>query len=297
MPWLLHYMRIEVFHSTNYMIPLRAFPRHTQGPVKCVVTIHDLIPLIYPQHTPRAMKTRLYPLFKWLMRQVGARADVIITPSSASRADVIKYMHIPAQQHEKVLAIPEGVDARYVPAKKKPADHRTVLYVGRLDPYKNVVNLIEAFSLVHAQLPNVRLQIVGPDDPRYPEARRRSAERGLDPWIDRTGYADAATLLEAYQQADVLALPSRYEGFGLPVLEAMACGTPVVCSRTASLPEVAGDAACLIDPDDVQGLADALIQTLSDPEYADRLKKRGLQRAQHFTWESTARKTLAAYTA
>jgi len=288
--------RLDVFHSTNYMIPLCAFPRRRKGRTACVVTIHDVIPLLFPDHAPKALKTRLFPLFRWLMREVGRRADAIIAVSRSTRADVLRELRLPAEREPQVVVVPNGVAPEFKPAPRAPHGPKTILYVGRLDPYKNVVRLIEAFGRLAAEhVADVRLRIVGADDPRYPEARQRAAALGLGHRLDWTGHVSGGELVQAYQQADVFALPSRYEGFGLTVLEAMACGTPVVCSNTSSLPEVAGDAALFVPPGDVPALAHALRRVLTEPPLWAELSAKGLRQAAPFTWTRTAEQTIKVY--
>ncbi len=296
LPAVLRQARADVFHSPNYMIPLLAFPRSRAGFPRCVVTIHDLIPLLFPEQTPKAKKVRLLPVFRWLMREIGARADTILTVSETSRKDVIEQLGIPEARQPHVLSIPNGVAPEYKPTAKQEAAWRTILYVGRFDPYKNVTGLLRAFARVREiSKSDVRLRIVGPRDPRYPEAPRLAKELGLDPWIQWSGYAAPDELARAYQQADVFVLQSKYEGFGLTVLEAMACGTPVVCSDRSSLPDVAGDAAVLVDPDDIEQVAQAVVGVLDDSRRYGELREKGLRRAAKFTWQRTAEMTLGAY--
>jgi alpha-1,3-rhamnosyl/mannosyltransferase len=292
LPGVIKRQRLDVFHSTNWMIPFGAFPRHRTGRTRCVITIHDMIPLKFPHFTPRALKTRMLPLFRLLLREVAARADRIITVSECSKQDVTELMHLPP---ERVLVIPNGVDRRYVPGPPVTQRPPVILYVGRLDPYKNVDALLRAFSRVLHAVPQARLQIAGPPDHRYPETLALLDELDLQARVDWTGYLSDDELLKAYQQARVTALPSRYEGFGLPVVEAMACGTPVVCSNAASLPEVAGDNALLVGPDDVQGLAQALQQVLTDDALAQKLAQNGPAQAARFDWKHVAQQTRACY--
>jgi len=297
MPSILRRLGADVYHAPNYMIPLRAFPRDRPGPVRCVVTIHDVIPFLFPDHAPRSKKSRLFFFYKRLMKEIPRRADAVVTVSRAAREDVIRHLDIGADRQDAVHAIHNGVSSDFVPAEELLQVHPpTVLYVGRFDPYKNVVALVEAFGrLRKGPVPDARLRIVGTPDPRYPEAMDLARSLGVDHLIEWRGYVDDADLVRSYQTADVLALPSRYEGFGLPVIEAMACGTPVVCSNVSALPEVAQHAAVLVSPDDMQELTDALATVLTDPETAKRLRKLGLLRARAFTWEQTAAKTLAVY--
>ena len=296
LPKIIRMLGLDIFHSPNYMMPLRAFPRHRPGHTRCVVTIHDLIPLLFPQFTPKALKTRLYPVYKRLMIEIGARADGILTVSESSRRDVIERLGIPEARQGNVIAVPNGVAPEYTPTEKKRGAGKWILYVGRFDPYKNVTGLIETFAKVRERctMP-VRLRVVGPADPRYPEAPVRARQMGLDPFIAWDGYVSEGGLVQAYRDADVFVLLSLYEGFGLTVLEAMACGTPVVCSARSSLPEVAGSAAVLVDPDDSAQAAAAIARVLEDVKLAAELREKGVRQAAKFTWMRTATMTMKAY--
>lgn len=294
LPPLLRRLRADVFHSPNYMIPFAAFPRRRRGRSACVITVHDLIPLLFPHYTPRALKTRFFPVFKWVMRQAALRADAIIAPSESTRQDLIEQLC--SGRPESIAVVHQGVTAEYrPPAGKEGGDRPVILYVGRFDPYKNISNLIRAFARIRAEGLDADLRVVGSDDRRYPEARGLARELGVDEHARWDGYLDGDGLLRAYQQADLFVLPSRYEGFGLTVLEAMACGTPVVCGNRSSLPEVVGDAAVTIDPDDVDAIAAAIGAVLRSPGRAARLRAAGLDRAAGFTWRKTAEKTLDVY--
>jgi len=304
LPGLLAEAVLDVFHSPNYMIPLRAFPRGRPGRIRCVTTIHDLIPLMFPAYAPRAWKRRFFLLYRWLMHEVAVRSDLVLTDSRSSRDDVVRHLRLPP---ERVLAIPLGVLPKFQPSTH--ADNRaagwtpggarteqTILWVGRADPYKNLVGLIEAFAALRKQyrLP-VKLRLVGPKDRRYPEASRHAAGLGVADAVTWLGYLPDDRLVSEYQHADVFVQPSRYEGFGLSVLEAFACGTPVICSNKGSLPEVAGGAALIVQPQDMIGLTEAMRRVLTDFRLACDMSARGLRQAQKFTWEATARMTLEAY--
>lgn len=296
MPAFLREHEIEVYHSPNYMIPFHGFPGRGSGLTKCVTTIHDVIPLLFADHAPKSKKARLFPLYKGIMRQVGTRSDAILTVSECSRRDLIDQLELPPERQDNVKTIYNGVNPRYRPSLDEPeAGPPTILYVGRSDPYKNLGCLIEAFHAVREGGIEARLRVIGPSDARYPEPRQRVKALGLDSHVDWAGYMSDDALLRAYQDASVFVLPSRYEGFGLPVLEAMACGTPVVCSNASALPEVAGEAALLFDPSKPDALADAIRKVLTEPGCAKDLRQKGLVRAEEFTWKRTAEKTRAVY--
>ena len=287
LPALLRRLKIDIYHSTNYMMPLLA-----GGGARRVVTIHDLIPLLFRDHAPRSRKARLYPLYRRLMVEVARRADRIIAVSQSTRRDLVEHL---AAAPGKIDVILEGVRPEFQPAPLPAADGPVVLYVGRRDPYKNLPLLVEAFADVVRAVPAARLRVVGPPDDRYPEAPQRARALGLDGQIDWIGYASPEQLVALYRGAAAFVLPSQYEGFGLTVLEAMASGTPVVCSNVSSLPEVVGDAALLVPPGDRAALAGALTSVLTQRTLAADLRLRGLARARRFTWEAAARETIAAY--
>ena len=294
---LLRRLKPDLYHSTNYMIALGAFPKGRRGTIPCVTTIHDVIPLLFPDHAPKSKKARWFRLYRWIMCQIGARADVIVTDSQSSANDIARMLKIPAASCSKIRVVACGVSDRFQPpVQRRPGATQQVLYVGRMDPYKNVTGLIRAFAQAMPSLPGpARLTLAGAPDERYPEAANLARELGVADAVTWTGYLSDADLVELYQQADLLAHPSHYEGFGLQVLEAMACGLPVLCSNAASLPEVAGDAAWLLDPNDTNAWAAALTELLANPERRAELTRAGLERVKTFIWERTARETLAIY--
>ncbi|MCX7591951.1 MAG: glycosyltransferase family 4 protein [Kiritimatiellae bacterium] len=303
LPRKLRQEHVDVFHSPNYMIPLFLFPRHRPGKIRCLVTIHDVIPLVMREQVARSRKARLFPVYQWLMKEVAARADAIVAVSQTAADDIRRHLNIREEEAGKVVTIYNGVSARFRPARSG-AFHRgsdstlpaQILYVGRADPYKNLQVLIRAFERLRQNCARpTRLVIAGARDPRYPEPERLSACLGLDNAIRWTGYVSDEQLVTLYQESAVLVHPSRCEGFGLQVLEAMACGTPVICSNIAVLREVAGDAALFVNPDDVEGLARAIQRVIIDPELARCLSEKGVQRAMLFSWEKAAREMLKVY--
>ncbi len=296
MPSIIRRDQLDIFHSTNFMFPFLPFPPGRRGKIACVVTIYDLIPLLFPEHTPHALKTRFHPVYRRIMREAGRRADMILTISESSREDILKHMTPPNTERDRVVVVYAGVANQFEPADHPERKEKTILYVGRMDPYKNVPGLIRAFSrIVKSGALAARLMIVGPRDARYPEADQIIEQEQLQEFIDWPGYVDEPTIRKAYQEADVFVLPSLYEGFGLPVLEAMASGTPVVCSNRASLPEVAGDAAVLVDPENLDAMKDGILSVLTNPDKAAELRVKGLHRAAQFSWSRTAEETVKAY--
>ncbi|MEX2607762.1 MAG: glycosyltransferase family 1 protein [Kiritimatiellia bacterium] len=294
--WLKH-REVDVYHSTNYMMPLWRFPRHRAGAVKAVITIHDLIPMVYRDHAPKSRKSQLYPVYAWLMRQVAARADRILTVSESSARDVRSLLKLSDSGKKKLRVVYNGLDPVFHEPHDVPRhDPPEILYVGRLDPYKNVPQLVSAFSESIRDLPSgTRLRIIGPPDERYPEAMALARQLDLFPRMDWEGHVDFETLVDAYRRASVVVLPSEYEGFGLPVAEAMACGTPVICSDASSLPEVGGDAARYVPPGDLFALVDALREVLNDKTLRDRMIQKGRAQAVRFQGRTMAEETLKVY--
>ena len=297
LPGFLKKNEIDVYHSTNFMIPLIAFPSGRPGRTKCVITIHDVIPMIFPDHAPKSKKSRMLPFYKILMAEIGRRADMIIADSEASRRDVIKHLRIPIASENKINVIYCGVGDQFkVPENQSSRVEGQVLYVGRLDTYKNVSTLIKAIAEAKkkSDLPII-LIIAGSPDQSNPDLHMTAEELGISDSVRWTGYLTDDELLKLYQQSTLLAHPSRYEGFGLQIAEAMACGTPVVCANAGSQTEVAGDAAVLLDPDDVNGFSESIVSIVSDKNIAENMSRKGLEQAAKFTWRKTAEQTLKIY--
>ena len=292
MPSLIRREGIDLFHSTNYMLPL--FLRKTA----VVSTIHDLIPIKFPHFTPRAKKTRFNRLFRRLLIQCARRSDRVITVSRHTRDDLMRILGLPP---EKIAVVYNGIDSKYHPQDRNghpgslPPDP-FILYVGRFDPYKNVVGLIRSFNrFCREREDNPRLVLAGHLDPRYPEAIEAVKELGLESRVSFLDGASEEELIQLYIEARILILPSLYEGFGLPPLEAMACGTPVIVSDRGSLPEVVGDAGLIIDPDREDSIAGAIERLWNSEALRSELREKGLRRAKDFSWEKTAKETLKVY--
>ena len=260
-------------------------PRLSKLPV--VLTVHDLCFFHHPEWFSRSRA--LY--YRCVMAAGIRRADCIIADSQATAEDIIRFMNIPA---ERIDVVPLGVDARFTPAsteeKKRVREQynlpeRFFLFVGTVEPRKNLARLVQAWSLIRDSAPP--LVIVG----RHGWGDAIS----FPPDIIRLDYAAQELLPALYSAATAFVWPSLMEGFGLPPLEAMACGTPVLSSNTSSLPEVVGDAAIQVDPLDTQAIADGMAALAEDADLRERLRKKGLERAAGFSWQSTAAKTRAVY--
>ncbi|MFH1039354.1 MAG: glycosyltransferase family 1 protein [PVC group bacterium] len=296
-PSLIRKLGLDVFHSTNYFLPLFISGTRT------VSTIHDLIPLKFPHFTPRAKKTRFHWIFRRVLIRCARRSDRIIAVSNHTRDDLTADLGV---EGERIAVVYNGIDEQYRPlpeaesirfcAEKLGSADPFLLYVGRFDPYKNVPGLIRAFAaFCRTRSDRPRLVLAGPPDPRYPEARETVSSLGLGPRVTFLDGVDEEDLIPLYNGARILVLPSFYEGFGLPPLEAMACGTPVISSNRGSLPEIVGGAALLIDPGRDQEIAGAIEKLWDSEPLREELRKKGLARAREFSWEKTARETLAVY--
>jgi len=282
--------------------PSFAYPYLLTG-IQKLVTIHDLTPLAFPHLFRKTKKGRIAPLYRVMVTLATRRAQYIIAVSQSTKNDLCRLLNI---AEDKVVVIYNGVEDRFhtrdaraitYVRKKYEFPAKFILHVGRYDPAKNVLTLIEAFDLLKKQseMEDVKLVMVGAKTLQYPEIKAVVDNRGLNRDVIFTGYLDDEDLPSVYRAAMVLVLPSIYEGFGLPALEAMACGTPVITSNTSSLPEVVGEAGIMVEPRDVHALAEAMELVLMDKHLRSELRARGLERARQFTWEKAARETLKAY--
>ncbi len=289
-PRLLRRLGADVYHSPYYLMPYRP-----QLPT--VVTVYDLIPLLFPQHVSPTARL----LFRWMTALALRTASRVIVISQATRRDLLTLYHLPPQ---KVTAIPLAADPGFHPpppteverVRRKyalPEDY--LLYLGINKPHKNLVRLIDAFSRITFHVSRFTLVIAGAWDSRYPEPRQRAEALGLENVVRFLGPVLEADLPALYAGAALFVFPSLYEGFGLPVLEAMACGTPVVCSNTSSLPEIMGEAALTFDPLNVKEMAAKIEEALGDESLRGEMREKGLRQAAKFSWERTARETLEVY--
>ena len=258
---------------------------------KFVTTIHDVKPLLFPELRPRTnLNSRIED---WLVGDRWQKIDHVITVSEHSRRDVLA--HVPLHP-DQVSVTPLGLDAaRFRPAEQRHEGRPYVLCVAGSDPTKNVGVLIEAFAALPGDMRDRFDLVLAGDVCKREEIRAAIARTGLSGQVKLVGLLSDAELVTYYQQATVFVFPSLYEGFGLPVLEAMGCGCPVICSNASSLPEVAGEAAVLVDPRRADQLAHELARVLESTEVQLSLRERALARSKEFVWDRTAKQTVAVY--
>ena len=275
---------IELFHAPHYVLPPLTLCRS-------VVTIHDCIHLRFPQYLPNRLG---YAYARAQMWSATHRAARVMTVSEASKRDILRYFRV---AESRIDVIYNAIDDRFWQApdpeeidrvrQRYQLDAPFVLYAGNIKPHKNLERLIEAFHLLRqdATFKDVRLLIIGDEISKYASLRRAVHRHKLHKHVRFFGFVPDRTLAALYRLADVFVFPSLYEGFGLPPLEAMASGTPVITSNVSSLPEVVGDAAVMIDPYEPAAIADAMQRVLSDEALRADLRRRGLARAREFSWE------------
>jgi glycosyltransferase involved in cell wall biosynthesis len=292
-PWRVRRERVDLFHAPHYVLPALT-------PARTIVTIHDCIHLMFPQYLPNRLGHAYARASLWT---AAHKSDRILTVSEASKRDILRFFNVPP---EKIVVIYNAIDERF--AKEPDEEHlvRTreryqlndqfVLYAGNIKPHKNLERLIEAFHRVRGRgLDHLKLLIIGDEISKLQTLRRAVHRHMLHDHVRFLGFVPFETLAVLYRLASVFVFPSLYEGFGLPPLEAMASGTPVVTSNLSSLPEVVGDAAVLVDPYDSEAIADGMMRALTDDELREDLRRRGLERAQRYSWERSVRQIREIY--
>jgi glycosyltransferase involved in cell wall biosynthesis len=280
----------ELFHATEHLLP----PLHG---IPTVLTVHDMIFRLYPQH----QKPLNYWYLNATMPLYCRRADAIITVSESSRRDLVAHYRVDA---DKVHVIYEAAGPEFLCVEEERASEvrqklglpeRYLVHVGTIEPRKNLTRLVDALQSLSDEGLSVPLVVVGSRGWLYDDFFGHLAGLGIRGSVFFPGYVAASDLPLVYAAATASITPSVYEGFGLPVLEAMACGTPVACSKISSLPEVAGDAALTFDPLDVRAIADSIRALWTDPLLRAELRERGLRQAARFSWARAAEETWAVY--
>ena len=292
-PLALRRERVTLFHAPHYVLPPL---------VRCrsVVTIHDCIHLMFPQYLPNKLA------LGYARASIGVaarRATRVMTVSESSKRDILRFVDT---EPEKIDVIYNAYDERFTVEPREEDVVRVrerfqlhdefILYAGNVKPHKNVERLIQAFDLVRKRgLDHLKLVIIGDEVSRYAALRRAVHKHQLHKHVRILGYLPEETLAVMYRLAGVFVFPSLYEGFGLPPLEAMASGTPVVTSNVSSLPEVAGDAAILVNPYEPAAIAEGIATVLTDETVRRSLRAKGLARAREFSWEASVRRVREIY--
>lgn len=292
-PLLLSRLRVDLLHSMAFVAPVAH-----RGP--SVVTIYDLSFLRFPGHFRRWNRFYLSTFTKISAR----KADHLIAISKSTARDITRLLGV---SEERVSVVYCGVEPNYRRLPPEQVDEfrrerglpqRMILYLGTIEPRKNLPRLLEAYRMLVRGWPSAdcpHLVIAGAKGWMWQDVFAQVDALGPDARIAFPGYVPAAELPWWYNAAEVFVYPSTYEGFGLPVLEAMACGAPVVSSNSSSLPEVVGDGGLMVRPDDADGLAQAIGCVLKDPGLREDLRERGLRQAGQFSWDKAGRETLAVY--
>lgn len=281
-PMALARERVHLLHEPHYTLPPLTRCRS-------VVTIHDCIHLMFPRDLPNRL-AHVYA--RGSIWSAARQADRVMTVSEASKRDILRFVDVPP---DKVSVIYNAIDERFLrPPDEAEMDrvrqrwqltHPFVLYVGNIKRHKNVERLIDAFARARVGgLEDLQLVIVGDEISKYPALRQAVHRHRLDKQVRFLGFQPYGTLASIYRLARAFVFPSLYEGFGLPPLEAMACGTPVVTSNVSSLPEVAGGAALLVDPHDADAIAEGIRRAVTDEALRATLIEKGAARARDFSW-------------
>jgi glycosyltransferase involved in cell wall biosynthesis len=290
-PRLIREMGLDLLHSPHYTMPLFC-------PVPTVVTFHDMTYFIYPEKHTLAKRY----FFPWMMRRSSRRADKIIADSESTRQDAIRFVKVPP---DKITTVHLGYNEifRQITDQEMLQEieqqyhlpDRFVFYAGAFEPRKNVPLLLNAFEQIASKHADLHLVVTGGTGWNNQETLAQIDRMQSKDRIIRLGHIPHADLPAIFNLAEVFVYPSLYEGFGLPPLEGLACGTPVITTNISSMPEVVGNAGILVPPDEEAALVQAMTDVLTDDDLRQRLSAAGPVRAANFTWRHTAEKTLKIY--
>lgn len=289
LPFIINFDKLDVFHGPNHFIPAK-------GNCKKIVTIHDIAYFYMNVHGSGMDRI----LENWTRKSLNI-ADKIITVSNATGSDCIKE----GAALEKVQTIYQGFESSYEHLKlSKTLEEQTIkemalpekciLFLGSLQPRKNLPQLVQAFALIANKIPH-HLILAGGKGSSYKQLLSLVEEHGLQDRVIFTGYIDDQQRAALYQHAELFIYPSKYEGFGLVVLEAMSFGVPVITTNNSSLPEAAGDAGILVQIDDISGLADNMLDVLTNEHLKNELIEKGLKHCERFSWQQSAKEMLSVY--
>jgi glycosyltransferase involved in cell wall biosynthesis len=282
---------VDLLHSLHYTRPLML-------PVRSAVTFHDMTFFLFPHLHTRSKRV----FFPQAIRTSAKKADALLAVSESTRQDAIRLLDIPP---DRITTTPLGVDPAFCPTpdpirlenvrRKYHLPEKFILYVGLIEPRKNLPLLIRAYKSMLEEGIEQKLVIVGRYGWMYDQVLDQISTLEIGESVHFTGYVERNDLPFVYNLASVFAYPTLYEGFGLPVLEAMACGVPVVTSAVSSLPEIVAEAGVLVPPQDEQALCSSVLTVLRDEVLQRRLSEAGAKRAGLFTWHKTAQATLEVY--
>jgi glycosyltransferase involved in cell wall biosynthesis len=286
--------KLDLLHAPHYVLPVLT-------PSRSVVTIHDCIHLMFPQYLRHRRVG--YAFARASLYTAAHKSDRIFTVSEQSKRDILKFFDVPP---DKIVVTPNAIDDRFsVPPSEEHVvntreryqlSYSYLLYVGNIKPHKNLERLIEAFHLVRQQgRSELELIIIGDEISKLQSLRRAVHKYDIHRYVRFLGYVPDKTLAVLYRLASVFVFPSLYEGFGLPPLEAMASGTPVVTSNVSSLPEVVGDAAVLVDPYSAEAIAEGIISVLRSTHLREDLRRRGLERVKAYSWARSVKRVHEIY--
>lgn len=283
-PIFLNIPKIGTIHFTSQQ---QAIALLFSKPTKAIVTVHDIVPLATNMYASFFEKILHKLSYKGLKK-----AEVIIADSQSTKNDLIHYLKI---ESKRIIIIPLGVDLEVYKPPKEKREKNTILYVGSEMPRKNLKVLFEAIAIVKKRIPDIKLVKIG--KPQWKNAREEliniASKSGISNNVIFKDYSD--NLAEEYGKCTIFVMPSVYEGFGLPLIEAMACGCPIICSNRTSLPETGGDAVKYFDPEDKNELAVEIYALLKNELLQKELSLKAQKKAQDFKWEKTVEKTIKIY--
>lgn len=302
----LAFPRVVRKHACDLVHVPHLFWRPRYVPCPYVVTVHDLVTYMNPRKNGSMFRRVVHP---YMTRHVLRSARRILAVSNFTKNDIIRLFHIPSDRIEVVY---NAIDDRFRQGHATDADRQFIaeryqvnypflLYAGNIKRHKNIGRIIEAFSALKAELqkdgkfPDLKLIIIGDELSQHPDLRRTVIRSGMQHDVRFLGFVPIDVLRIFYDTAKIFVFPSLYEGFGLPPLEAMAHGTPVVTSNTSSLPEVVSNAAVMVNPENIFEIRRALHRVLLDQELRDRLKQRGYEQANRYSWETSVERIIRIY--
>lgn len=281
---------LDLVHEISTIVPVLK--------ERLIVTVYDVIPYIHPE-TFNWYQQLYFLLF---YRKLFKRAAHIITCSNHSKGDIARLLKVP---REKITVTYYGIHERFRVLNQKKYSNTLknkynlhepyILYVGTLEPHKNVPALIRAYAKVREKMPKIKLVLVGKKAWKLTQTFKTIKELNLEGHVIFTGYVPDEDLPMFYNGAEVFVFPSKYEGFGFPPIEAMACGCPVITTKGGSLPEIVGDAGILVDPNDITGLVKSIELVLKDRALREKIVQKGLKRSKTFNWKNAAKETLKVY--